>query len=110
MVELRIDSRHLFVERANTESKCGGWVSVWKTENEPALIMFGHDECIFKQVHTTNKSWKASNGKTGLIPKDDGQGVIISTFQSREFGFGRQLAAHKTNLSKHLLSCKSKVC
>jgi hypothetical protein len=42
--------------------------------------MFGHDECIFKQFHTTNKSWKAPNGDTVLIPKDDGQGVMISGF------------------------------
>jgi hypothetical protein len=53
--------------------------------------MFGHDECIFKQYTLTNKHWKAPNGATVLIPKDDGQGVMISAFQSREFGFGFDL-------------------
>jgi hypothetical protein len=39
----------------------------------------------------TNKSWKAPNGAFVLIPKYDGQVVMISAFQSREFGFGLQL-------------------
>jgi hypothetical protein len=42
--------------------------------------MFGHDECIIKQYTITNKHWKASNGAVILIPKDDGQGVMISAF------------------------------
>jgi hypothetical protein len=64
MVELHIDSCHLFVERANKETKYGGWVSIRKAEEEAALIMFRHGECIFKQFHTTNKSLKAPNGET----------------------------------------------
>jgi hypothetical protein len=59
----------------------------WQLAKEPALIMFEHDECIFKQFLTTTKSWQAPNGETVLIPKDDGQGVMISAFQSREFSF-----------------------
>jgi hypothetical protein len=98
MVELHIDSCHKFEEKANKETKFGGWLSIRKAEEEKALIMFGHDECIFKQFHTTNKSWKAPNGETVLIPKDDGQGVMISGFQSREFGFGMPLTADELTL------------
>jgi hypothetical protein len=96
MVELHIDSCHLFAERANKETKYGGWVSIQKAED--AFIMFGHDKCIFKKFHTTNKSWKAPNGETVLIPKDDGQGVMISAFQSREFDFGRQLSEQELTI------------
>jgi hypothetical protein len=39
----------------------------------------------------TNKSWKAPNGTIVLIPEDNGQGVMISAFQSPEFRFGLQL-------------------
>jgi hypothetical protein len=46
--------------------------------------MFEHDECIFKQFHMRNKSWKAPNGETVLIPKDDGQGVMILVLFSQE--------------------------
>jgi hypothetical protein len=27
-----------------------------------------------------------------LVPQDDGQGVMISAFQSHEFGFGMQIS------------------
>ena len=50
--------------------------------------MFGHDECIFKQYIFTSKNWITNEGITPLVPKDKGQGVMISAFQSRELGFG----------------------
>ena len=31
------------------------------------------------------------NGETVLIPKDDGQGEMFSSFQSQEFGYGLDL-------------------
>ena len=34
------------------------------------------------------RSWTGPDGKILLIPKDEGTGIIISDFQSREFGFG----------------------
>jgi len=88
MVELHVDSCHKFEEKANKETKFGGWLSVRKAKEEKPLIMFGHDECIFKKFHTTNKSWKAPNGKTVLIPKDDGQGVMISGFSPENLALG----------------------
>jgi hypothetical protein len=39
----------------------------------------------------TNKSWKGPYGKTAPVPKDDGAKLMISAFQSREFGFGLPL-------------------
>ena len=60
---------------------------------EKAIIMLGHDECIFKQYHFTNKSWVGDDKSRPLIPKDEGQGIMISAFQSREFGFGHFLTA-----------------
>ena len=36
----------------------------------------------------TTKSWVGLDGATIIVPKDDGLGVMISAFQSREFGFG----------------------
>ncbi len=62
-----------------------------KINRKKTLIMLGHDECIFEQFQTTNKAWKSPNGETVLAPKDDRQGVMISTFPSREFGFRMQL-------------------
>lgn len=36
----------------------------------------------------TRSAWKGSNGEIGLVPKDDGAGVMVSAFNSRETGFG----------------------
>ena len=58
---------------------------VWKSR---PLVVLGHDECIFKQNHFSPKCWVDERGVTPLIPKDEGIGVMISAFQSREFGFG----------------------
>ena len=55
------------------------------------IIMLGHDECIFKQYQFTNKGWVSDNGTQEILPKDEGMGVMISAFQSREFGFGWSL-------------------
>ena len=60
-------------------------------KNEIPLVMFGHDECIFKQYLLTKKAWMLPSGETQLVPKEEGQGVMISAFQSREFGFGMPL-------------------
>jgi hypothetical protein len=48
----------------------------------------GQDECIFKQFNLPSKLWSDPDGTRALLPKDEGQGVMISAFVSREFGFG----------------------
>jgi hypothetical protein len=53
--------------------------------------MFGHDESIFKQYHSTKSAWVDPDGKMTIMPKDDGQGLMISALQSREFGFGLEI-------------------
>jgi hypothetical protein len=75
----------------NKETNFGGKLSVRLQEQERPLLMFGHDEAIFKQYLLTKKAWSGPNGETVLVPKDDGQGVMISAFQSRELGFGMEL-------------------
>ena len=89
IVEYHVDSSHLFEERMRRETRFGGQLSVWREPNvdDWLHIIFGHDKSIFKQYHMMKKAWGASNSKRVLIPKDDGQGLLISTFQSREFGF-----------------------
>ncbi len=91
MVEYHVDCCHLFQDRMNKETKFGGELSMQKNPQEKALIMFGHDEFIFKQYTMSTKSWIGPNGETEPVPKDDGQGIMISAFQSREFGFGLDL-------------------
>ncbi len=91
MVEYHVDSCTEFQERMNEVTKFGGNLSVRMKKEEKPLIMFGHNEAIFKQYLLTKKSWYGPDGMSVLVPKDDGQGVMISAFQSRELGFGVKL-------------------
>jgi hypothetical protein len=37
---------------------------------------------------THNSTWVGPNGERPMVPKDDGQTLMVSAFCSREFGFG----------------------
>ena len=80
------------------ESEYGGNLSVRFSEGKKPIIMIGHDECIFKQYHFTNKSWVGDNESRPILPKDEGAGIMISAFQCRKFGFG--LVLTKDQLKK----------
>ena len=67
--------------------KFGGCLSVRKPEDLKPIIIFGQDECIFKQYVFTKRSWVGPEGQTAMIPKDEGQGLMFSSFVSREYGF-----------------------
>ncbi len=62
------------------------------------LIIIGHDECIFKQYSLSKKYWVALYGQQVLVPKEKGQGVMDSAFQSKEFGFGLELTPEQLNV------------
>ena len=72
MVKYHVDSSYLVQDQMNKETEFGGKLSVCPEQHECPLIIFGHDECIFKQFHVTKKAWMGPNGKTVLIPKDNG--------------------------------------
>ena len=91
MVEFHVDHHPDFQDLAE-ELPFGGDLSVRKPPNLKPAIVFGQDECIFKQYAFTPKAWSTPDGQTPVIPKDDGLGVMISAFVSREFGFGMQLS------------------
>ena len=91
MVKFHVDQHPSFQDRLST-MKYGGNLSVRKPVGEKALICFGQDECIFKQFTFTPKAWTAPDGQKSMIPKDEGLGVMISAFVSREFGFGYYLS------------------
>ena len=76
--------------RTKIEEEClyGGNLSVRKEPKEKPLLAFGHDECIFRQFIFTGLAWVGVKGELPIIPKDEGFGIMVSAFQSREFGFG----------------------
>ena len=60
----------------------GGCLSVRMPEGAKPLIIFGQDECIFKQYTFSKKSWMGPEGQTALVPKEEGQGLMLSSFVS----------------------------
>ena len=62
-----------------------------KDPQQKPLLILGQDECIFKQYLFSQGVWVLPNGVKQLIPKDEGQGVMLSSFVSRELGYGFQI-------------------
>jgi hypothetical protein len=98
MIEFHIDSiidemfkeLQVYVEKLYEEHNgLGANPSVFrKDKSRKILICLGQDECIFKQYLLHRKAWQSKSGRFRIRPKDDGSGVMVSAFQSREFGFG----------------------
>ena len=90
-VEFHVDDCELFSDWNNwpdlDSAMFGGCLSVRFPENAKPMIVFGQDECIFKQYIFTKKSWMGPEGQTAMIPKDEGQGIMMSSFVSRDYGF-----------------------
>jgi hypothetical protein len=91
MVEFHVDDLKLFQQEMNEKNGWGGRLSVRFPNHLKPLIIIGHDDCIFKQYSLSKKYWVAPDGQWVLVPKDEGQGVMVSAIQSREFGFGLEL-------------------
>ena len=94
MVEYHVDVCKHF-HTLMKDSKYGGNLSKFFPQGKKAIILLGHDECIFKQFQFTNKGWVSDEGVREILPKDKGMGVMISAFQSREFGFGMELSSEQ---------------
>ena len=94
LYEYHIDHHETFLDHPNVVSPWGGNLSLRFPSGAKPIIVFGQDECIFKQYAMQNYSWVAPDGTKALVPKDDGNGVMISAFVSREFGYGYELTAH----------------
>jgi hypothetical protein len=91
MVEFHVDDHHSFQDKMNSTTRFGGNPSIQKPIDKKNIICFGQDEAIMKQYCFTTKAWTAPSGQKAIVPKDEGVGVMISAFVSREFGFGMDL-------------------
>jgi hypothetical protein len=88
MVEFHVDASNKLLLLGNVAGDFGGNLSVRCPVGCKPLISFGHDESIYKQFLISLKTWTGPGGQKNIALKDDGLGVMISAFQSREFGFG----------------------
>jgi hypothetical protein len=65
--------------------------------------MIGQDECIFKQYFLVSKQWTLPDGTTAVNPKEEGMGIMYSSFCSREFGYGYNLSSSQLFLTSDSL-------
>jgi hypothetical protein len=93
MVEIHIDEipDNTLLIKINYECRFGGNLSVHKGKEERMLLSFGQDECIFHQFIFTGSAWTGPKGEQGIFPKEKDNGLMLSTFQCRKFGFGMTL-------------------
>ena len=90
-IEFHVDDSE-YLTKLGSNTQFGGYLSVQRQKNQKPLIIFGQDECIFKQYIFRNKCWMGPNGETPLTPKDEGQGLMVSGIVSREYGFNWNLS------------------
>ena len=90
-VEYHVDDHADFQIEGN-RLPYGGSLSVRFPVGQKPLMIFGQDEAIFKQFIFSKGVWILPDGRKQLVPKDDGQGVMISSFISRELGYNYQLS------------------
>ena len=97
MIELHVDDHEEF-QVACRSVPFGGNVSVRKPVGQRKLMMFGQDEVIFRQFLMWMYSWTLPDGTKQLVPKDDGMGLMLSSFCSRELGYGFPLTQDMLDL------------
>jgi hypothetical protein len=74
-----------------TYGALGGNASVHNAIAIKPLIIFGQDESIFNQFSFGSTQWVGPSGERSILPKSPGMGVMVSAFQSREFGWGMEI-------------------
>ncbi|KAI2490954.1 hypothetical protein MHU86_23613 [Fragilaria crotonensis] len=76
---------------ANIVGPFGAQLSVRRDARKPIVMFIGQDEAIFKQFSFLSKKWTGPKGERPLLPKDEGVGVMISSFICREYGLIQSL-------------------
>jgi len=92
-----VEYRRKFVERyLRYERRAHRWIQITLEESKKLereeIIPVGSG-----YLYMTGKAWIGPNGEKAISPKDEGQGVMISAFQSRHEGFGMNLLLSSSN-------------
>ena len=92
LYELHVDDFEGLHDIANERYPLGGCMSHEHDPNNKPILILGQHECIFQQFTVHGKQWCGPNGERALMPKTDGYGIMISSFQSLEHGFGMDIS------------------
>ena len=85
--EFHVDDHEIFYNKCR-HLPYGGYLSVRMPPGSKPLLIISQDECIYKQYLFTKGVWVMPDGSKQIIPKDEGHGVMLSGFTSRELGYG----------------------
>jgi len=89
MRELHVDCHDALLDYISPETALfGGNLSVRFPSGMRPLIIVGQDEMITYQFLFSAKSWKGPMGEALILPKGEGEGIMISAFVLRELGLG----------------------
>ncbi|KAI2509347.1 hypothetical protein MHU86_5100 [Fragilaria crotonensis] len=91
MIEYHVDVSYHFEEKL-AGYPFGGNLSIRKPIAAKPVIYVGQDEAIFKQFLFSHKMWVAPGGQRALLPKDEGSGIMVSAFVTREHGIIREIS------------------
>ena len=90
MYEFHVDT-HSCIDPFVCDVEYGGFLSVRRDQSQKPLIIFGQDESIYRQYQSNKKRWFLPDGLGCLLPKEQGQGIMYSSFVSRDFGYGMKI-------------------
>jgi hypothetical protein len=93
MVEFHED----YISKLDLDIQFQRKMSVRALPGSRPLEFIGQDECVFFQYLVSNKNWVGPKGERPLLPKNDGDGKMLSAFQSRLTGFGREMSEEDLN-------------
>jgi hypothetical protein len=71
MVEYHVDDSEILFKKAQETYIFGGALSIFRDKDKKPLVLFGQDECIFKQYLVKGKHWRGKEGKVPMYRKDD---------------------------------------
>jgi hypothetical protein len=95
MREYHVDTHPSYLNYIHPHNaSLGGNLSVRNSNTRP-LIVIGQDESAFSQYMFSSKSWKGPEGQSQLLPKSEGETIMVSCFQSRVFGLSRLLTTEE---------------
>jgi hypothetical protein len=94
------DGLHQFIHQET--AVFGGNKSVRFPQGKRPLVIVGQDEMITYQFLFSTKSWKGPQGEPLLLPKGEGEGIMVSAFICRELSLGPELTDKQILTIHHL--------
>ncbi len=107
MLEFHVDDHDCLQEyTTHLWPEFGDTLSVRRPETSRPLIIFGQDESVFSQFSFNGTQWVGPSGERSILPKNDGIGVMVSAFQSKEFGWGVDITEEQMVRINEMRKCK----